>query len=321
MIINKIHHTPTRSLRRRPAASEGVSPFSGHKSPGVRFQFKCPQLSRHTLWLPIEMKSIPQISDLRKGIDPRIALRASSIKGARDNFKSLRASFDFSYWAATSYEITDVKSPLQTIPLLLNASQRLIIDTFLKDLSNGLYGRYVISKQPGKVGLTTAVQAYIIWRQLFKHYGMNSFYASPSGRTVNALRLNTARLLHKIDIRPSRHRSPKRIKIDSVRRKYFMGRFSYAHITSARNENAARGIDISFVHFADFSKCSPDSCHSTMRCFIGAMSGVLLQPPSLIVLEGDIPSPNSFFSSEIAASSRHSSLFRLIPLPPPSLDS
>lgn len=315
MIINKIHQTPTRSRRRPLVASEGVSPFSGHKSPGFRFQFKCPRISRHTLWLPLEMKSLPLISDLRNGIDPCIALDVSSIKDARDRFKTIRASFDFPFWAATSYDIPDIQSPLILSTLVLNSPQRLIIDTFLKDLSNGIYGRYVISKHPGKIGVTTAVHAYIIWRQLFKHYGMTSFFASPSCRTVNALRLNTARLLHKMDIRPSGPKNYKRINIDSIRRKYFMGRFSYAHITSAHNENAARGIDISFVHFADISKCSPDSCLSTMRCFIGAMSGVLLQPPTLIVLEGDYPSPNTFFSSELAAASRRSSLFRLIHLP------
>lgn len=260
------------------------------------------------------MRSLPQISMLRNGYDPCLALNAPSIQTARENFRRLRASFDFPFWAATSYKIRSGSDRFATVHLNLNSPQHLIIDTFLKDLSRGLYGRYVIAKSPGAVGVTTVVQAYILWRQIFKSVGMTSFSASPSGRTVHSLRGNTARLLNSLGMKSSTHPFARLVKPNSIRRKYYMGKYAFAHYTTTDNDTAARGIDISYVHFSDMAKTRSDCAHTSRRSFTGAMSGVLLQPPTLIVIEGDFPSVNSFFSQEVAAALRGTSLFRLIDL-------
>lgn len=250
-----------------------------------------------------------------KGEDPIQTMRATSIEEAREKFKSLRASTDFAYWAATSYRIPNISDKSGLVTLVLNSAQNHIIDTILKDLQEGQVGRYVIPKQGESIGVTTVVQAYIIWRQLYKTVGMNSFTASPSGRTVHNLRLNTARILSQRHTRYDRKPTSHFIHDHHIRRKYYMGRNSYAHYTTTNNEHGARSIDISYVHFADMSKTHVDCAKSARRCFTGAFSGVLLQPPTLVVMEGDIPSNNSFFAAEVAASLRGTSLFRLLSPP------
>lgn len=144
------------------------NPYTGHNSTGYRFCFHASKISHRPLFLPIEMRGLPMIKQLLNREDPKVVFQTNSIHSARKAFCELRKKFDFPYWAAREYYIRDINDADNIIPLTLNNFQAYIINIFQKRYHDRELGRYIITKSFGKVGVTTCVQAYILWLQTYK---------------------------------------------------------------------------------------------------------------------------------------------------------
>lgn len=138
------------------------NPFSGRNCSGYRFLFKSRSIANYSLFLPLEMKSLPQIIRLRRGESLLSVFNRSTLEDAREDFRNLRKKYDFDFWAATEYFIRDINDPDIFLPLRLNSYQHYIIDIFRKRYFNRLIGRYLITKSFGRCGLTSCIQAYIL---------------------------------------------------------------------------------------------------------------------------------------------------------------
>lgn len=226
------------------------------------------------------MKDLPEIKLIQEGKSILEVFDCDSIKDAQKAFNELRKQFDFPFWAASEYYVQDIEDPDQIVPLRLNRYQHYIADIFINRYAQRKLGRYVIGKSYGKIGVTTCVQAYILWRQIY-YFPKNSYTCTPSEISINPLKTNLCRHLHRDIVPPEKF-----IFIPKAR--------SCAYINTYRNPNYMRGIDLGFVHFADMSRWNDSDGNLSTQVFYASTSGVLLAYYSLVVLEGNIPKKATF---------------------------
>ena len=177
------------------------NPYSGHQAPDSRFCFHVRAIAHRPLFLPIEMKTIPQIKRLLERESPLSVFNCHFISSARMAFNDLRKQFDFAYWALKEYHVRDIKDADNIVHLYLNDYQHYVIDIIQKRYHNCQLGRYIISKSFGKVGLSTCIQAYILWLQTYCSF-KNSYTCSASDISIHPLKTNLCRY-HHWDIVPS----------------------------------------------------------------------------------------------------------------------
>ena len=267
------------------------NPYSGRNSSGYRFRFQVSSIARHTLFLPLEMKSLQQIQLLMQGVSPLSVFNCQDEARARQIFRKIRIQYDFDYWAVNEYFIRDLKDADSIIPLRLNDAQFIVIDTFRKRYFDRLQSRYIISKSFRRCGLSTCIQAYILWMQTY-HCANNSYTCCPSEISMFPLKSNLCRFLHR-DVIPH----DMGIYLPNVDRCAFFNTF--------RSPDAIRGINLGYVHLADMSRWRDPGSKLTTRAFAAPVSAVLLKYFTLVVLEGDVPSKGSFSINEFFEQNPH----------------
>ena len=256
------------------------NPFTGRQAPGFRFCFHVRAIAHRSIFLPLEMKHLPQIQRLLKGESPLAVFNSDSYSEARCRFDELRKQFDFTFWAASEFFIHDINDADRIVPLTLNSYQHYAIDIMLKRRYNQQIGRYVISKTLRRCGLTTCIQAYILWLQTFRCTN-NSYTCSSSEINLFPLKSNVCRLLRRDIVPPE-----KWIYIPAADGRAFFNTY--------HRPDFIRGINLGYAHFADMSKWKDYDGHLTSRTFAAAISAVLLEWFTLVVLEGNIPKENRF---------------------------
>lgn len=254
--------------------------YTGYLSAGFRFCFHVTSIAHRPLFLPLDMKMHPLIQRLLKGESPLSVFKASSITAARKAFCELRKQYDFPYWAIKDYSVKDMKDADRRITLNLNNYQHYIVDVLQKRYYNGQLGRYIITKSFGRVGVTTCIQAYMLWLQIF-HCNKHSFTCCSSNLSIYPIKANLCRFLHRDMVPPDSH-----IYIPQADSRSFFNTY--------RNPDYIRGIDLGFVHFADMSRWYDPSGDDASRVYAAATSAVWMQYNTLIVLEGNIPKENLF---------------------------
>ncbi len=261
------------------------NPYSGRKSPGFRFCFHVSSIAHRPLFLPIDMKTLPQIQRLLKGESPIVVFNQQDIRSARKAFCEFRKKFDFAYWATTEYRIRDINDADNIIPLKLNNYQQYIIDILQKRYTNQQNSRYLITKSFGRCGVTTCVQAYILWLQTFKCQ-KHSFTCSASDVSLFPLKADISRYL-KRDVVTSGNSIP----LPEVGYKAFFNTY--------RNPDFIRGIDLGYMHFADMSRWNDPYGKLSSRVYSGAFSSVLMRYDTLVVLEGNVPKEEGMYLRDI----------------------
>ncbi len=251
------------------------NPRSGHKAPGFRFRFHVRSISHRAIFLPLEMKSIPQIQSLLKGVSPLSVFNVHTIQEAREAFHQLRNNFDFAFWAAREYYIRDITNKGNDTPLILNEYQFHIIDTFQKRYHNRELGRYIITKSFGKVGVTTCVQAYILWLQIYK-YMRNSCMSAFVDGDMYSFQKNLCRYL-------------KREAVYSERDIYIPQADRHAYFHSSSYHRRFKDKDIGYVHLADMSKWYDRNDEYTEAAIAQIIPNVSKSFDTLVVQEGNIP--------------------------------
>lgn len=254
------------------------SNLSGRHAPGYRFRFKVQAISHRALYLPRPMRDHEAVIRLLKGDDPCSVFDTPDIHTARKRFNELRCRFDFPFWAAKYFPILHIDDPDVVTYLNLNEEQHHIIDAFLKKLQDKEISRFIITKKGPRCGLSTCVQAYIIWLQLFqtpKHSqtcGLSNFH-------LGRFKENIARFFNRDVVNYSRYKFI--IKDD----------YPSAFFNSFNKPDSMRGIDFGYVHIVDMAKWKDVEGTRSARAVRAALSGILLDYRTIIVLEGNDPSP------------------------------
>ncbi len=253
------------------------NPCSGFQSAGYRFRFQVRAISHNSLYLPLEMKTLPAVQALLKGTSPLEVFNTPDLKLARKAFVELRKQYDFPFWAATEYRVRNIDNCREFVTLRLNRHQHRIADTFLRRYHDRKEGHYVIGKSFGQCGLTTCVQAYITWRQLFS-YQEDSHTCVESDCTFHSLKATLCRLVnHQI--------SPYDEWIDLPNKKCNRVYFDTYH-----TPEALRGKLFGYVHFANMSLWEDPDGYKTRRAFETLNRHIFFSHRTLLVMEGDVPS-------------------------------
>lgn len=253
-----------------------LNPLSGRNSAGLRFQFRVRSIARKNLYLPLWMKSLQEIRRLLNGESPLEVFNCDSIHDARQAFYRLRKKYDFPFWAALEHTVPDKNNPLRCVPLTLNPYQHHVADVFMKRAFEGRRGLYLISKTVPKCGLSTVVQAYILWLQINSWHSNSISYAS-SGDELRLFKDNLCRFLKK-DMVFDDHRIS------------FPYTENSAYFNAYLSPSILRGIDCGFVHLADMSKWNDRTAERSSLIFSSSVSRLQRNPAALVVMEGDRPS-------------------------------
>lgn len=248
--------------------------YTGFRSTGIRFPFHVRSISHRFLSLPVDMEKLPHIQRLLKGEDPKSVFNTDCIHKARQAFNDLRKQFDFTYWAITEYHIRDINDADNIIPLRLNPYQYYAIDIMQRRRDLRIHSRYIITKTFRQCGLTTCVQAYMLWLQTYHCRNNYCIYSLPV--SLNRMKADLCRHL-------------KRDRVPAARRLHLPASRTAVHFNSYRNPDSGRGIDFGYVHFADMSKWRDPYGNLSSRCLKAAVSGVLHTYLSLVVFEGTLP--------------------------------
>lgn len=251
------------------------NPHSGYKAPGFRFRFHIRAISHRAIFLPLEMKSLPQIQSLLKGESPLSVFNVQTIQEARKAFSQFRYNFDFAFWATREYYIRDMTNKGNNIPLFLNEFQFHIIDTFQKRYYNRELGRYIITKSFSKVGVTTCVQAYILWLQTYKCKRNSCMCAFVDG-DMYSFQKNLCHYL-------------KQEAAYSERNIYIPQADRHAYFHPSNHPEGFSGKDIGYVHFADMSNWHDHNDEYTVAVISNLTSNVRMSFDTLVVQEGNIP--------------------------------
>ena len=256
------------------------SPYSGRFAPGFRFCFHVRSIAHQPLFLPLVMKDHLRIRRLLEGESPLSVFDCDSILDARLAFSELRKKFDFAYWAATEYHVHDIKDAENIVPLRLNTVQHYMIDIMERRYFDRQVSRYVVTKTGRPCGVTTCVQAYMIWRQTCQCF--NNLYTCSSS-DINLYPLKSALCRHL-----GRYVVPaeKWLYVPKADRRAFYNTYS--------SPDFIRGINLGYLHFADMSKWKDSDGRLSCRVFNASTSAVLLEYFTLVVLEGNIPKPDRF---------------------------
>lgn len=226
------------------------------------------------------MKSLTQIRHLMQGKSPLDVFECRSIEFARKAFIEIRRKYDFDYWAATEYLVRDINDADNIVPLHLNDSQRHVIDIIRRRYFLRRQGRYIISKSTHRVGLSTCIQAYILWMQTYQRSN-NSYTCGPSDISIFPLKSSLCRQLHRDVVPPEMG--------------VFLPKVGWsAYFNTFRCPDAIRGVNLGYVHLADMSRWKDPDSKKSVRAYTAPVSAVLLEYFTLVVLEGDVPKRKDF---------------------------
>lgn len=244
---------------------------SGRRGPGKRFRFVVRELAHRSLYLPLSMRGLEPIRRMMEGESPLEVFGVGSRREAIECFCELRKRYDFAFWAATEYRVRDVEDPDEIVPFVLNDSQRRITDVIERRYYDREDARYIILKERTRAGVTTVVQTYMLWRQLYKSR-INSCTINANDFSNLRLRGNLYRYLGK-EVKPAK----RKISIPGID--------CSAYFNSVRTPDALRGINFAYVHLVDMEKWKDSRGSDIDRTYVAAISGVLSDYGTLIVLE------------------------------------
>ncbi len=250
------------------------NPLSGHKSPGYRFRFQVRSIAHNILYLPLSMRQLPEIQQLFQGISPLTVFNKKSLPTARKAFYEFRKKHDFAYWAATEYHISNRNNPQNIIALHLNQHQYKIIDTFERRHFKRLTASYVISKTIPNCGVTTCVQAYIQWRQIY-HPGTTSYTCTSSLKHLELLKPPVCRYI----------KNP----VPEYDRIFIPKSNAHLYFDSYQYPKFCADEDFTYVHLANMTQWKDPQGKTSAVIFASATRAIPESHDSLLVLEGDIP--------------------------------
>lgn len=226
------------------------------------------------------MKSIPEINALLNGVSPLEAFKCDSLKAAREAFCRLRKRFDFPYCAALDFVVPNMENPDQLVPMFLNSFQYSVVDAIERRMHEDFRSFILISKTLPRCGLTSCVQAYILWCQKYVWPGDAVVYVPSANDFITYM--ERVRNFHKQVIVSGSPDIPISDSMSSIFCIHFQNPdFSW------------KGRKPSFVHLADMSKWTDPSATFSSRVFSETLNFLSGDAHSLFIMEGDYPTGRS----------------------------
>ncbi len=254
-----------------------VDPISGYNASGPRYKVRIRSIAHNNMYLPIQMLDIPLIQKIIDGVSPLSVFGCSTIEEARRLFFRIRKKFDFSYWAATDFKVRNISDPHMIVPLRLNNYQHYLADTLIRNSIDSRSQQYLIIKSIPRCGLSTFVQAYMLWLKTFQPE--NSITCAPDESIMEDMKADANRLL-------KLQRSLNGISMNDF------GTDAFFH--SFHNPQKLDGISAAYIHLADMSKWYDHSTETTAYIFSHSLKQWKRGESSIFIMEGDKPTDSTF---------------------------
>ena len=227
-------------------------------------------------------------------------------------FVKVRIKYDFPYWAASFIRIKDKKTA-KDIPFVFNKGQWKLLKVMYKMWQAGEPVRVILLKAR-QWGGSTLVQVFMIWVQLVHETQWNSVICAQVENTAKVIRGMYSKILKYypvwlLDAGCSRDRLTLDPFENSQKTKIIKETGCKITIGSAENPDGVRGDDAAMAHLSEVGlwKATPGKRPEDLQQSI--ISGILMEPRTIIVYESTAKGVGNFFHREWLKSKRNDSSF------------
>lgn len=299
------------------------NPITGEGSTGERFLLTIDDFPIRHQWLPVAMRDIPLIKQLKECGTVRqflIELTGQATFNDRqkviEQFTRVRFRHDFAFWAAAYVKIQSKIPGEGEILFRLTRPQRRFVEALEEKRTSNQPIRFVLLKARQWGGSTTS-QLYMMWLQVVHKVGLNSVIVSQTKKTSFAIKamfdraLNAypAEFLHRMG--EPYDPSEKRIENVGLSGDYKRVPSRDCTITVASYEapDALRGDAYALVHCSEVGLWAPTEKKTPESVVRAACSGVVYRPYTMIIYESTANGTGNFFHREYEAAKAGRSQF------------
>lgn len=299
------------------------NPITGEGSTGERFLLTIDDFPIRHQWLPVTMRDIPLVKQLKECGTVRqflIELTGQATFTDRqkviEQFTRVRFRHDFAFWAAAYVKIQSKIPGEGEILFRLTRPQRRFVEALEEKRTSNQPIRFVLLKARQWGGSTTS-QLYMMWLQVVHKVGLNSVIVSQTKKTSFAIKamfdraLNAypAEFLHRMG--EPYDPSEKRIENVGLSGDYKRVPSRDCTITVASYEapDALRGDAYALVHCSEVGLWAPTEKKTPESVVRAACSGVVYRPYTMIIYESTANGTGNFFHREYEAAKAGRSQF------------
>lgn len=315
--IGAIQTLIKENARRNAEVYAPFDPISGRGSVGERQCVVIEDFPLNTQYLPVEMLSVPLVSQLLKAgtikaflqkLDKNRNCQEEQSENDRikviKQFVRLRCKYDFAFWAAFYVYIKN-KGGGEDVLFRLTRPQRRFVERLEALRKAGKPIRLVLLKARQWGGSTTS-QIYMAWLQLVHKVGLNSLIIAHQGAGSDEIKDMFDRMIKTYPVEMLHEfgeafteNEPKLVgvgKSGSIHR--VPQRNCKIKIGTAERPDSCRGGDYNLVHLSEVGLWKVTDGKKPEDIVRSACSGVLLRPYTMIVYESTANGTGNFFQRE-----------------------
>lgn len=310
--------------RRNEEMFAKFDPYTGEGSILARTELVLPDFFLRKQWIPLEMARNKEVKLLKKHGSIRryvekalgMAYTETAHKSVADMIVYLRCKYDFCFWAAMLAYISNKNAGDVTL-FILNKPQRKVVSFFEEMRLAGKPIRMILVKAR-QWGGSTLVQLYMAWLQTMRKKGLNSLICSHVGKSSaeieDMFRTFMAhypvKMLHPFGD-ACNEKEPKWEGVSGMQGIHRIPqRGCKVKMGSAESPDSCRGGAYSLVHCSEVGLWKKTEGKSPEDIAQSAMSGILLKPYTMIVLESTAKGVGNYFYREYKAAVEGESQFK-----------
>lgn len=268
--------------RRKAAMADSYDPLAGIGCCGERVE----------VWLPGNRRKANVPAAMTADKDYRRTL-------SRHDFDLLRMRHDFEFWCATCVTVKD-KASGRDVRLRLNRPQRRILSVLEGQRAAGQPIRVILLKAR-QYGGSTLVQAYMAWMQLLRRENWHSLICAHVKDAAMTIRGMMTKLLanYPAEFLPDGVKSLRMKSFEGSRNTLQFGhRSNTVTISSAENQEAARGKDIAMAHLSEVAFWRTSAGHDPNDTVRSVAGSVAMEADTLLVVESTANGVGNYFHEE-----------------------
>lgn len=289
------------------------------RTPLLLSDFAIPsQYVPHEMMRNKEVQLLKKAGSIRAYVEKVLGIEYS--QGAHESVADMvvwmRCKYDFCFWAAMLAFISN-KGAGDVVPFVLNRPQRRLIDKFER-LRLAAKPIRIILLKARQWGGSTAVQLYMAWLQTMRRKGLNSLICSHVGKSSAEIEDMFRTFMNRYPVRMlhsyGQPWSEKETKWEGVGGTPGIHRIPQRgckiKVGSAESPDSCRGGSYSLVHCSEVGLWKKTEGKSPEDIAQSAMSGILLKPYTMIVLESTAKGVGNYFYREYKAAAEGKSQFK-----------
>lgn len=286
--------------------------ITGEGSIGERFEYRIKDFPLPVQYLPVEMKHVPLIRQLKRAGSIRSLVEdvleqpydMAAFNMVVEQFVRLRSRYDFPFWAATFVYIKRKGGGNDCLFKLTHPQRKFVAR--LEELRKAKKPIRLVMLKARQWGGSTTSQLYMAWLQMMHKVGLNSLIIAHQGSGSDEIKDMFDRfikaypvyMLHKV----TDMYNPKEEKMVGVGHSGAIHRVPQRNckikIGTAERPDSCRGGDYNLVHLSEVGIWKTTDGKKPEDIVRSACNGVLYRPYTMIVYESTANGVGNFFHKE-----------------------